>query len=127
MKNAACRLVAAATLAVASTGLSAAPGGDLGRLFYTPAERAQLEQARTRHAAPRSAGVRSEPTAPLRYDGVVIRSDGSSTHWVDGRAQAHPAEAGGLKPGQTRADGKVFEPYQVLRPAPAPAARESAP
>jgi hypothetical protein len=31
-----------------------------------------------------------------------------------------------MKPGQIRADGKVYEPYQVLRPA-APANKESAP
>ncbi|MFP5409773.1 MAG: hypothetical protein ACLGG6_02260 [Gammaproteobacteria bacterium] len=127
MKNAACRLLMAAALTLAATAVSAAPGDDLGRLFYTPSERAQLELARARHAAPRSTGVRAESTAPLRYDGAVIRSDGRSTHWVDGRAQPHAAEAGSLKPGQTRADGQVLEPYQVLRPAPAPAVKESAP
>jgi hypothetical protein len=32
----------------------------------------------------------------------------------------------GLKPGQIRADGKVYEPYQVLRPA-APDVKASEP
>lgn len=112
------RFALATALTIAAMGASAASANDLGRLFYTPAERAQLEQARMRHAAPRTTGMRTDPPAALRYDGMVIRSDGRSTHWVDGHAQAHPAEAVGLKPGQTRADGQVFEPYQVFRPAP---------
>jgi hypothetical protein len=34
----------------------------------------------------------------------------------------------GLKPGQIRADGKVYEPYQVLRPgSAAPVAEEPTP
>lgn len=116
------------SLCLCGSGFAAPSPPDLpGRLFYTPAERAQLEQARARHAAPRTPGMRTESPAPLRYDGVVIRSDGRSTHWVDGRAQLGPAEAAGLKPGQTRAGGEVFEPYQVLRPAPAPTAKEPAP
>ncbi|MEW5967591.1 MAG: hypothetical protein AB1720_11475 [Pseudomonadota bacterium] len=121
------RFALAAALVVAATGASPVAAGDPGPLFYTPVERARLEQARTRHVAPRMPGVRAESPAPLRYDGVVIRSDGRSTHWVDGRAQLGPAGAAGLKPGQTRADGKVFEPYQVLRPVPATTAKEPAP
>jgi hypothetical protein len=30
----------------------------------------------------------------------------------------------GLKPGQIRAGGKVYEPYQVLRPGPGPTITE---
>jgi hypothetical protein len=54
--------------------------------------------------------------APLRYDGVVIRSDGTITRWVDGKAQRDGSAVSGLKPGQIRANGRVYEPYQVLRP-----------
>lgn len=108
------------SLCLCGPGLAAPGSPDLpGRLFYTPAERAQLEQARARLATPQAPAARTEPPAPLRYDGVVIRSDGRSTYWIDGRAQPRPPEAAGLKPGQTRADGKIFEPYQVLRPVPA--------
>jgi hypothetical protein len=89
---------------------------DLGRLFYTPAQRAELEAARTRNAA------QARPAAPAvaqpqRFDGVIIRSDGASTSWVNGRPHAGASSAAaGLKPGQVRANGKVYEPYQVLRP-----------
>ena len=110
-----------ATLGVGDASLAADPG----RLFYTPAQRAQLDAARAskvteaRQATP---GV----AHPLRFDGMVIRSDGSRTSWVNGQPQAGASGVAGLKPGQIRADGKVYEPYQVLRPAPSPAITEGA-
>ena len=109
-----------------SPGSSLADPVDLGRLFYTPAQRAQLETARSQNVtrpATRNKGDTSvSAPAPLRYDGVLIRSDGTTTRWVDGKAQTGASGVQGLKPGQIRADGKVYEPYQVLRPvAPSPA------
>ncbi|HMA10499.1 MAG TPA: hypothetical protein VKO83_01340, partial [Steroidobacteraceae bacterium] len=50
---------------------------------------------------------------------VVIRSDGRSVSWVNGELRSDASSMAGLKPGQLRADGKVYEPYQVLRPRPA--------
>lgn len=108
----------AAGIALAAPA-AATPPADPGRLFYTPAQRAQLEQARARNIGQRANAPAGDAPAPLRYDGAVIRSDGRATHWIDGRAHPDPAGAAGLKPGQVRADGKVFEPYQVVRPAPA--------
>jgi hypothetical protein len=114
-------------LALCTAEASLAASAELGRLFYTPAQRAQLETARAQH--PRSAagshpaqapGADNAP-APLRFDGQVIRSDGKSTRWVDGKAQVGTSGVAGLKPGQIRADGKVYEPYQILR-SPPPAA-----
>lgn len=93
-----------------------AASDDPGRLFYTPAERAQLEEARARKLARLPSRAAAVDSGPQRYDGVVIRSDGRTTHWVDGRAQ--PQGIGDLKPGQVRADGKVYEPYQVTQPRP---------
>lgn len=108
-----------AAMAANAPAAVAAPG-DPGRLFYTPTERAQLEQARARKLTrlPSSAGAAD--AGPQRYDGVVIRSDGRATHWIDGRPQ--PQGVGGLKPGQIRADGQVYEPYQVTKPQPPAAA-----
>lgn len=108
---------------------------ELGRLFYTPAQRAQLESARARNltqrTSPKQRQAISTP-APLRFDGVVIRSDGKSTRWVDGKAEVGASSVNGLKPGQIRANGKVYEPYQVLRPqlsspTAEPAMKETAP
>lgn len=128
----AARVVAALCLIVA--GLGPARSAEMGRLFFTPVQRAQLEAARARVASgpgPRTAAPPSDRPAPLRYDGVLIRSDGKTTRWVDGAAQFDGAAPAGLKPGQIRAGGKVYEPYQLLRPRPAdpatPEAKESAP
>jgi len=111
--------------------LAAAPT-DPGRLFYTPVQRTQLEAARA-HNVTQTSGA-NKPDSPdstpplLRYDGVLIRSDGKFTRWVDGKPQVGASNVSGLKPGQIRADGKVYEPYQVLRPSPAvPVAKEPTP
>lgn len=136
-------LARARRLAVAGYACVLAAGGiaparaeapDPGRLFFTPVQRAQLEAARARASTRSVAGTQAaadDSAAPLRYDGVVIRSDGRTTRWVDGRPQLDGSAVSGLKPGQVRADGKVYEPYQVLRPLPptpsAPGEKESAP
>lgn len=109
-----------------STLGTAAAADDPGRLFFTPAQRAQLEAARARNPMLPGPGQQAIPDGappPLRYDGVVMRSDGTTTRWVDGRQQRNGASVSGLKPGQIRANGKVYEPYQVLRPEPAGTAR----
>jgi hypothetical protein len=114
-------LLIAALLACASSP-SLAATDEMGRLFYTPAQRAQLEAARAhglRAGGSRNAQTAGEDNPPLRFDGIVTRSDGKTTRWVDGKAQVGPSSVSGLKPGQLRADGKIYEPYQVLRPAPA--------
>lgn len=106
-----------------------------GRLFYTPAQRAQLENVRARNVSQQARqsqpGSSDGAPAPLRFDGMVIRSDGKTTRWVDGKPQLDGSGVSGLKPGQIRADGHVYEPYQVLRPTPpgsaAPTAKDPAP
>jgi hypothetical protein len=97
---------------------------DPGRLFYTPAQRAQLEAARAGSVT--RADQTPESAPPLRFDGIIIRSDGRSTSWVNGQARTSASSVEGLKPGQIRADGRVYEPYQVLRIAPNPAMVEGA-
>ncbi|MDP1863863.1 MAG: hypothetical protein Q8K52_08160 [Thiobacillus sp.] len=121
-------------LSLLASPISQAEPIESGRLFYTPAQRVQLESARARNltqrASPKQRQNISAP-APLRFDGIVIRSDGKSTRWVDGKAEVGTSSVTGLKPGQIRANGKVYEPYQVLRPqAPSPiepAAKEPTP
>lgn len=97
---------------------SSAPAvaAETGRLFYTPAQRAMLEQARARKITTvRATPAESIEAAPQRYDGLVMRSDGQTTRWVNGRAQLGASGPVNLKPGQIRAHGRVYEPYQVLR------------
>ncbi|AAZ96496.1 hypothetical protein Tbd_0543 [Thiobacillus denitrificans ATCC 25259] len=111
------------TLSLLVLGVAPAQATEIGRLFFTPAERAQLEAARARTSgrAPSPApSAASDTPPPVRYDGVVIRSDGKTTRWVDGAAEFDGTGPSGLKPGQIRSDGKVYEPYQVLRPSTPP-------
>ena len=118
-RAASCVCVLALCLGTVGTGV-AAPA-DPGRLFFTPAQRAQLEAARARNVTPSGPGQQAASAstpAPLRYDGMVIRSDGRTTRWIDGKTQRDGSAVSGLKPGQVRANGKVYEPYQVLRPRP---------
>jgi hypothetical protein len=73
-----------AVLAVVSTHAAIAQDNALGRLFYTPKQRAAL-----------NANVRSvtkKPKQPIEIprsvalSGVVTRSDGERTVWIDGQA-----------------------------------------
>ncbi|MES1997861.1 MAG: hypothetical protein V4446_00965 [Pseudomonadota bacterium] len=94
-----------------------------GRLFYTPAERVQLEAGRDRPTpAPADSPA---PTPDTLYNGYVQRSDGRATQWINGeprQLQQLPASSGklklpatpALKPGQQydTQSGRVLEPYE---------------
>jgi len=71
------------SLCLCGSGFAAPSSPDLpGRLFYTPEQRAQLEALRARSVTQAGPGQPDSPDsapAPLRYDGVVIRSDGATT------------------------------------------------
>jgi hypothetical protein len=57
---------------------------ELGRLFFSPAERAALDARRNADA------VIGEPAdaAPIRVDGYVLRAGGGATVWVGGVPRA---------------------------------------
>ena len=74
---------------------------DLGRLFYSPAEREQLDRLRRGEPAPDAAA--SAPGAPHAVTGYVKRSDGRGIVWIDGR----PVVVHG--PGAKR----IFDPHEV--------------
>lgn len=71
---------------------AAAQDAPVGRLFFTPAERAALEDARRRNirAEVLAAESAKEPRAPrprrVTVSGVVLRSDGESFAWVNGKS-----------------------------------------
>lgn len=112
----------------------------LGRLFMTGQERTEID--RLRASGPRSEDPASSmspnrfSSAALRLDGVVRRSDGPDTLWVngehmagDGRMDARdrvrvPAASAGrsiwMKPGQVfdPDNGAVRESYQASQPGP---------
>lgn len=124
----------------------AAQAETLGRLFHTPEQRALLDLARK--STPLNAI--GEPAAPtssvqegLSVSGIITRSDGRRSTWVNGRLE-HDAAIGKqdrtqvwvklpggevkLKVGQSLdpATGQVAEGYRRA-PAPEPAAAKPAP
>lgn len=54
----------------------------LGRLFYTAAERAEMEARR--HGRPAPQEVAARETSLLRIDGIAVRPQGRTTVWING-------------------------------------------
>jgi hypothetical protein len=117
------------------TTSAVAAADDLGRLFFTPEQRASLDLARRSQSGP----VAGEPYEGLTLSGVVTRSDGSRTVWINGRPQPAGIDAGHLpstatiplpsgegrvklRVGQTLdpTSGQVEESYRRPQPKPAP-------
>ena len=118
--------IIAVSLSLCGSALAVQPPAELltGRLFYTPAQRAMLVNARTHKVTEIQKSYAPPASAPISLDGVITRSDGVATHWVNGRPQTGrpTANVRSLKPGQTRAHQKVYEPYQLMRPGDVPKA-----
>ncbi len=76
------------------------------RLFTTPAERRMLDRLRESVREDEAPAAREPmpvvaepepPAEPVRFDGVVVRSGGPDTVWVDGKPV--PSRAGAVSPG----------------------------
>jgi len=69
---------------------TAAAGAELGRLFFTPAQRAALDSARKQNVRTELGNDNPQETAPLpqniTINGLIRRSDGKTTVWVNNRA-----------------------------------------
>lgn len=61
----------------------AAEAQELGRLFFTPERRALLERQRTQNVAE----ARTLQGTTMSLDGVVYRSSGKATVWINKQAQ----------------------------------------
>jgi hypothetical protein len=92
----------------------AAEAPQIGRMFFTPTQRAQLDVARAQRARVTLATEKTEEvlaTQPvpqtLTYDGVVRRADGSTTVWINSRPVNPKDPAGPVIVGRVRADGGV--------------------
>ncbi|HEX2825713.1 MAG TPA: hypothetical protein VHP37_05160 [Burkholderiales bacterium] len=103
--------VALALVLVLDTAGAAQP---IGRLFFTPAERAQLDVARAtkRTAEPAGSQKSAEPPPPetriITYNGIVRRSDGKSTLWLNNRVAPEKEALSNLPvTGRVRPDGRV--------------------
>ena len=80
-------------LALLSAGPAAAQ--ELGRLFFTPEQRAALDARRAARLPDKPAAVAESPTT--RVDGYVKRSSGKSTVWVDSEAMPDGLQLEGLR------------------------------
>lgn len=64
-----------------------AQAGALGRLFFTPQQRAQLEHERTMKTTPPSSPAATAPSV-LAVNGIVQRKGGARTVWINGVPQS---------------------------------------
>ena len=56
----------------------------LGRLFFTPKERAAIDRGKAGQPAELVEVKPVEPRRPMEMNGYVARSDGKTTVWLDG-------------------------------------------
>ena len=82
------------------------PAQELGRLFFTPERREALDRQR-QFKVPESLEVPADPT--LTINGVVTRSSGKRTVWINGTAQEDGHTDSGLAVAPSRGN-----PGQVL-------------
>lgn len=79
--------------AAAATGDYGGNGGtSLGRLFFAPEKRATLERQRQLNIQE----ARTLEGASMSLDGVVVRSSGKRTVWINSRAQHDQAAPAGV-------------------------------
>lgn len=116
------RILVCSTLMFAAAGAGAAQlgaetpiaGQPIGRLFFTPGERAQLDMARIqRKPPPEAVAAAAAPEAPplpqtVTYGGIVRRSDGKAMLWINNRLVEEKEALKGLNlKGKVRPDGAV--------------------
>jgi hypothetical protein len=74
--------------------LTPASAQDIGRLFFTPEQRAALDARRKARVPDKPAAVPLAISPTTRLDGYVRRSDGRSTVWVNGASVDDTAPQG---------------------------------
>lgn len=119
-----CRAIYAVACLLALMPALAMAGQPLGRLFFTPEQRARMDAARQQE---RSVRVEEEeeaspPPASITLNGVVTRSDGKRVVWINNRVQGDDASGkivaarGSVSTGQisvTTSDAKQTVPLKV--------------
>ena len=103
------RAVLLLALLILAPGMACADS--LGRLFYTPAQRTQLDVARSQRNpinVPETPTEAAPAPPALTYSGVVRRSDGKSTVWINNRAVRDGEALSGVAVlGRVRPDGGI--------------------
>ena len=106
------RLIVLFALVGATAPVAAQPAGPPGRLFFTPDQRASLDRARAQRARTTLSTENPEQDAApvsqtIIYGGVVRRSDGKSTAWLNNQPVNDREPFGGTIVGRVRPDGSV--------------------
>ena len=84
------RALALILLSLVCGGAARAQSAPIGRLFFSPEERAQLDAQRANGGAPPQpvqAAPPAPPPPPVTMNGVVKRSSGKSTVWLNDTPQ----------------------------------------
>ncbi len=99
-----------ACLLVALLGAPPAAAQELGRLFFTPEQRAALDARRKARVPDKPAAAPQAESPVTRINGAVRRSGGKSTVWVNGEAIQEGASDGAKITGRERGAGRVTLP-----------------
>ncbi len=99
MKRIAAPSIKAVLLAagVVLAGASNAEAQELGRLFFTPEQRAALDARRKARVPDKPAAAPVTESPVSRVDGAVQRGGGKSTVWVNGETIPENAQADGAR------------------------------
>jgi len=106
----------ACACAIAAFAAPAPAADQLGRLFFTPEQRATLDTARSKktrvNLTTEETPTEKPPPPPapevVTYSGVVQRSDGKSTVWLNNQpVNERDLRSGASMAGRVRADGRV--------------------
>jgi hypothetical protein len=104
----------AATLAATLALLLCSAGAgaqELGRLFFTPEQRAALDARRKARVPDKPAAAPQAESPITRINGAVQRGGGRSTVWVNGEAIPEGAPPGGAQPApHVAGPGRVMLP-----------------
>jgi hypothetical protein len=89
--------VALAALGITLAGAMNAQAQELGRLFFTPEQRAALDARRKARVPDKPAAAPVTESPVTRINGAVQRSGGKSTVWVNQEMIAEEAQPGGAR------------------------------
>ena len=82
---------------IALAGAGSAQAQELGRLFFTPEQRAALDARRKARVPDKPAAAPVTESPVTRINGAVQRGGGKSTVWVNGQMIPEDAQAGGAR------------------------------
>ena len=89
--------IALVALGLAMAGAASAQAQELGRLFFTPEQRAALDARRKARVPDKPAAVPVTESPVTRVNGAVQRGGGRSTVWVNGETIPENAQADGAR------------------------------